>query len=89
MEINIEKNVERLKTVNSIIDHLEKYPEFNLKRKKMKNLITSIQSKNITLARLKDQLDEKNLKLMEKYTKEQLETVDELIDLIKGEISLY
>ena len=88
-EINIKINAETLKTINSLMDELNKYPEFNLKNKKMKNLLNSVQTKNITLARLKDQLDEKGVELMDKYTREQIEFIDELLDLIKGEISIY
>jgi len=88
-EIDISMNAESLKVLNHLMDNLEQYPEFNLKIKKMKNLLNNIQTKNITLARLKDKLDEKNIKLMDKYTKDQMEFIDELLDLIKGEISIY
>ncbi len=87
-EINIEKNAETLKKIEILINYLEKFTEFNLKIKKMKSLLNTIQSKNITLARL-NQLDEKKIELMDKYTKEQIEIIEEFIDLIKGETSLY
>ncbi|NHI93013.1 MAG: hypothetical protein EAX96_10965 [Candidatus Lokiarchaeota archaeon] len=89
MEADISKNRDNLKIIYSIIENLERFQNFNLKIKKIKSTYDAIQSKNITLLRLEKDLKKENVKHLEKYTAEQIELVNELINIIKDEISIY
>ncbi|MHA1784244.1 MAG: protein-L-isoaspartate O-methyltransferase family protein, partial [Candidatus Helarchaeota archaeon] len=87
-EVNAARNIAVLKKITELIDKLEGFPEFNLKIKKIKSLLTIIQSKNITLQRIQNDMKKENISLMEKYTTEQFETINEILSLIRDESSL-